>query len=152
MHSRALGPKVNTSLGLPNKPSLPLSTPAPGPGGRSNTYASVSSEKNCSSPSIRASQRSKASSSVEGGYLTLNEDSLELKKCKRTHGQRTKRISMESNQSRSSVLSKTSTMTMALTEIIRGLPYEERERVSSIVNMAVYSSGCFQRGMSCDQC
>jgi hypothetical protein len=70
---------------------------------------------------------------------------LMAKKLKRTHEQRTKRISTESLPTQESIMTKTSHMNVELTDIIKNLPFDDREKVTSLVNMAVYSSDCHQK-------
>jgi hypothetical protein len=142
-------------LQLPNKPQIPPSTPAPGPNGRLNAYSSVSSQY-CGTqssiydtPGVANPKRStiKANNStISGNSQTQSQTNMMIaKKIKRTHGQCTKRISVESLTSQTSLLSKTSSMNTTLTEIVRDLPFDDREKVTSLVNMAVYSSECFQK-------
>ena len=154
MSNRKLGTKSSVSLKVPNKPQMPGCTPAPGPNGRLSAYSSVSSQY-CGTqssiydtPGVASPKRvtyKANNSTMNTSVLQSPSEVLVSKKIKRTHRQRGKRLSGESVSSQTSILSKTSSMNTVLNDIIRDLPFDDREKVTSLVNMAVYSSDCFQK-------
>ena len=147
MYNKKLGPKSTVSLILPNKPQMPKSTPAPGPNGRLSAYSSVSAQYyGMKSATYNSPGKSNLMESDENAEAKLNAPTTsDTKRSKRRRMQPAKRLSMESMPSQASIVSQTSSLNTDLSSIIHDLPFGDREKVTSLVNMAVYSSECFQK-------